>query len=209
MATPIRRKARPQGKPSRRPTVRILSRSQVSRAVETMAQASGTARFGAGKALIATAQEDPSRVYPHFEAVAALLGCENKIVRWGAMRILASLARADQPGKLDGLLDAYLAFIRGSNMISAANAIVGSATIALARPHLLDRIVGAILEVRQATYETPECRNVAIGHALDALRRLWAQVRARPDVAAFVRDHVSNTRPAVARKTRKLTADLP
>jgi hypothetical protein len=63
--------------------------------------------------------------------------------------------------------------------------------------------------VRQATYETPQCRNVAIGHALDALRRLWAQVRARPDVAAFVRDQVSNTRPAVARRARELTADLP
>lgn len=174
-----------------------------------MAAPSGTARFAAGKALAVTAEKDPRRVYPHFEAIAALLASDSKIVRWNAMQILALLAPVDQDQKLDGVLDTCLAFIRGSNLVSAANAIRGAGRIARSRPELLDRIVPAILAVEDATYETPECRKVAIGHALDALRELWPSVRQRPEVAEFIRRQRATTRPAVARRAERMAADLP
>lgn len=200
---------RPQKKSPAKKSVRMLSTAQVPAAVRTMAAPSGTARFAAGKALAVTAEKDPSRLYPHFDAIAALLASDCKIVRWNAMQILAPLAAVDDAHKLDAILDAYLAFIRGNNLISAANAIGGAGKIALARPDLLDRILPAILEVAHATYETPECRNVAIGHALDVLQKLWPQVRERREVAEFVRNQRANTRAAVARRAERLAADVP
>jgi hypothetical protein len=161
----------------------------------------------AGKALVATAEKDPARVYPHFDAVAALLAGDSKIVRWNAMQILARVAPADKDGKMEGVLDGYLAFIHGGNLVSAANAIQGAALITLAKPHVLDRTLPAILGVESEKYETPECRNVAIGHALDALTKLWPLVRSRPEVAVFVRGQQINTRAAVARKAKQMAAE--
>jgi hypothetical protein len=186
----------------------MLPRAQIPSAVKTMAAPSGVGRFAAGKALAVTAAKNPARVYPHFDALAGLLKSDCKIVRWNAMQIVASLAEVDKERKLDAVLDDYLGFIRGHNLISAANTIRGAGQIARFRPDLLDRIIEAILEVEQATYEATECRNVAIGKALDALGELGASVCRRPEVAEFVRRQRANTRAAVARRAERMTAEL-
>ncbi len=205
--------SRPRKKKSRRgshkrPAVRMLSPARVPAAVQAMAAPVGTARFAAGKALSLTAARDPGRVYPYFDVVAALLESESKIVRWNAIQIIASLAQADSDRKLDALLDTYLAFIRGGNLISAANAIQGAGRIVRSRPDLLDRLIPAILGVERAAYETAECRNVAVGQVLGVLSELWSSVRRRPDVAKFVRRQKANTRTAVARQAERMAADL-
>jgi len=104
------------------------------------------------------------------------------------------------------VLNQILAFIVGDNLIIAANAIHCAGQIADARPDLLDQIIAAALAVDSATYETPECRNVVIGHVLDLLRRLWPAVHGRPEVVAFVGRQRSNTRAKVARQATELAA---
>ena len=56
-----------------------------------------------------------------------------------------------------------LAPICGNEMIAAANTIQGAADIALAKPYLAHRLARAIVEVRHAHYQRPECRQVAAG----------------------------------------------
>lgn len=183
-------------------TVRALSGAAVLSALRRMSEPSGTARFEAGKALSATAAKDSHRVYPHFDAIRALMQSDCKIVRWNAMQILTRLAAVDDEHKVDAIVDDLLAMIRGTNLISAANAIRGLGSIALHRPDLHDRIIRGVLTVEGATYETPECRNVAIGGALTALKELGAEALGRKDVAAFVRRQCDNTRKAVARRAQ-------
>jgi len=209
MATSTTRQARPKKSARKKPVVRVLTRTQVGGAIRTMFEPKGTARFAAGKALVVTAEKAPERVYPGFDAVAALLGSDSRIVRWNAMQILARLAGVDKEGKIDEVLDAFIRFIKGGNMVTAANAINGLARIVLARPDLIERTLPAMLGVENESYETPECRNVAIGHALKALAELWPLVSSRPEVAAFVKRQQGNTRAAVARKAGKLAAELP
>ncbi len=209
MAPPTVRRKQPVKKPKVKRAVRVLTPRQVAAAIEKMAGPSGTARFAAGKALAVTAAKHPARIYPQFDAIAAMLDSDSKIVCWNAMQIINSLAAVDQEHKIDATLDRYFAFIRGVTLISAGNAVRGLGQIARARPDLLDRVIPAVLGVEGATYETPECRNVVIGHALDALRELWPAVRQRPDVTTFVRRQRANTRAAVARRAEKLAADLP
>jgi len=173
-----------------------------------MAAPSGADRFAAGKAVMLTAERDPARVYPHFDGVAALLAGEGKIVRWNAMQILAAMAAVDEEHKLDGVLDAYLTFTCGPNLVTAANAIQGAGRIAAARPDLKDRIVSDLLGVENATYGTAECRNVAIGQVLTVLAALGPDVCCRPDVSDFVRRQQSNPRPAVAKQAKRMVANL-
>lgn len=195
-------------KAGKRPAPRALPPARVAAAVATMSAPSGTARFGAGKVLCVTAAKDPVRVYPHFDAFAALLNSDSKVVRWNALQIIAALTPADSARKIDALLDTYLAFIAGGNLISAANAIGGAGRIAACRPDLLDRIIPALLATERATYETDECRNVALGHVLRVVADLGPAVCNRPDVAAFIRRQQANPRAPVARHAKRLAAGL-
>lgn len=195
-------------KKQRNPAPRMLPRARVAAAVQRMAAPKGGDRFEAGKALWVTADKDPGRVYPHFDAIAALLASNSKIVRWNALQIIACLAAVDTARKLDTCLDAYLAFITGGNLISAANAIGGAARIARSRPDLQERMIAAILQVEDATYETAECRNVATGKVLEVLQELGPNVCRRREVAAFVRRQQTNPRAAVARRAKSMLAEL-
>jgi hypothetical protein len=163
-------------------------------------------RLRASKALRDASEREPAAVYPYLDVFAGLLGHPNSIIQWNAMRTLANLAPADREGRLDCLLDAYLARIRGPAMITAAHAIQGAAAIAAAKPHLADRIAAEILGVEKAQYATPECRNVAIGHALEALGKIAPLVEDTQRLRAFARRQQSNARPATARKAVRLAA---
>jgi hypothetical protein len=165
-------------------------------------------KLAASKALRDLSARSPGRVYPHFDVFAGLLGHDHSILRWNAILTLAYLAPADHEGRLDHLLDAYLAPMRGPVMITAANTIKGAALIARARPHLAPRIVAALLGVSKASYLTPECRNVAIGHALTAFAQIAPALDDLRPVRAFARRQRGNPRPATAAKAKRL-AEMP
>jgi hypothetical protein len=88
-------------------------------------------------------------------------------------------------------------------MIGAANAIAAAANIALAKPHLADRIVKEILKVERASYQRPECRNVAIGHAIQSFDRFFRHVGNTRPVLAFVKRQLDNSRPATRKKAER------
>jgi hypothetical protein len=72
-------------------------------------------------------------------------------------------------------------------MIGAANVMSAAAQIACAKPHLSDRIAREMLKVSRAAYARPECRNVAIGHALRAFDRFFPLLQNQRPVLAFAR----------------------
>ena len=88
-------------------------------------------------------------------------------------------------------------------MVGAANAIAAAANVALAKPHLADRIVKEILKVERASYQRPECRNVAIGHAIKSFDRFFRHVKNRRPVLAFVTRQLDNPRPATRGKAER------
>lgn len=204
---PSQRKSSKTREPGARPTARVLRPAQIAAAIERMAAPSGTARFAAGKALCQTAERDPQRVYPHIERLAALLDSESKIIRWVAIRALGLLAAADSQHRLDRYLDTYLRLVTGCELIAAANAIQGAGLIAKARPDLRERVIDTLLSVERARYETPECRNVAIGKVLAVLREFGPAARRRPDVARFIQRQRRNSRAAVARLAERIHAE--
>ncbi|HTP33099.1 MAG TPA: hypothetical protein VMJ75_13065 [Candidatus Acidoferrales bacterium] len=171
--------------------------------LEALGSTQARTRLRASKALREFSRREPAAVYPYFDVFAGLLGHENNILKWNAIRTLAHLAPVDREGKLDCLLDAYLAPIRGPVMITAANTIQGAALIAGAKPQLADRIAKRILGVEKAKYATPECRNVAIGHALVALEKMAALVPDTGSIRAFAARQMRNSRAATARKAER------
>ncbi|HXN49726.1 MAG TPA: hypothetical protein VN893_23945, partial [Bryobacteraceae bacterium] len=106
----------------------------VQAAIDGVGSPTGRARLGASKLLRDLSEQSPDLLYPHFDFFTALLASPNHILKWNATLTLANLAAVDREGRLDQILDAYLAPISGPNMIDAANAIRGAAVIALAKP---------------------------------------------------------------------------
>jgi len=157
-------------------------------------------KYGCAKALRIVSQERPELLYPHFDFFVRLLDNENKILQWEAAFVLSQLARVDTDDKFAAIFDKYFSPIIGPTMITAANVIRGGARIGQAKPHLADRIAAEVLKVSRARYQTAECRNVAIGHAILALGDFFDRLNNPRRVLHFVRKQITNSRPATCKK---------
>ncbi len=160
-------------------------------------------RYGSAKILRMVSEQAPDLLYPWWDSFVRLLDNDNAFLRWGATQSLGNLAAVDREDKLEPVLDRFFAPILGREMIGAANTIGAAASIAQAKPHLADRMVKEILKVERASYQRPECRNVAIGHAIKSFDRLFGHVKNKRPVLAFVTRQLDNPRPATRKKAEK------
>ncbi len=157
-------------------------------------------KYGCAKALRLLSEQRPELLYPHFDFFARLLAHQNKLLQWEAAFVLSQLARVDTGDKFAGVFTTYFSPISGPVMITAATVIQGGARIARAKPRLAERIAAEILKVARARYQTPECRNIAIGHALLALGEFFDLLDDPRPVLRFVRKQLNNPRPATRKK---------
>ncbi len=160
-------------------------------------------KYGCAKALRLLSEQRPKVLYPHFNLFVRLLDHENKILQWNTAFVLSQLARVDARNRFAAIFEKYFSPISGPVMITAANVIQGGARIAQAKPRLADRIAAQVLKVAQARYQTAECRNVAIGHAIVALGDMLPLLRRPAPVVQFVRRQTRNSRPATRKKAEQ------
>jgi len=160
-------------------------------------------RFGAAKVLMVLAGRAPALLYPRLEALVGLLRGDNKILEWTALVAIGDLAAVDVDRRIDALLDEVIARIRGPVLITAANSIVALGKIAAARPDLAERIAAGILAVEEARYATDECRNVAIGKAIETLERFRGRLADPAPVDRFVERQLGNRRAAVRKRAER------
>jgi hypothetical protein len=154
-------------------------------------------KYGCLKALRLLSEKEPAVLYPEFDRFAAMLDSENNIFKGSAIIIVGNLAAADPDEKIGPILDRHLAPISGPVMITAGNAIAGAGRIARAKPRFADGIARALLKVEAANYQTPECRNMALGHVVKSLDLFFEQVKDPKPVMALVRRQPGNSRNAV------------
>jgi hypothetical protein len=170
---------------------------------------SACAKFAAAKLLQVLSEESPAALYPYFDSLVALLVNDNSIIRWNGIPALGNMGGVDTGKKLDRILEQYLAPIAGPQMIDAANTIRGATAIALAKPYLADRIARAIRTVERAGYHKPECRNVALGHAILALQEMFGLLHDQRAAELFVRRQQRNPRNATRAKARQFAKKCP
>ncbi len=157
-------------------------------------------RFAAAKALRSASEQAPHLLYPHFESLLEMLGSHNAIMRWNATQIIANLAPVDHQERIERMLDRFMNPIYEHEMIGAATCAQAGARVALAKPHLADRIAQHILNIERAVYKTAECRNVAIGHAIVAFDQMFREISKQGEVIEFVRRQLQNSRSSTTKK---------
>lgn len=157
-------------------------------------------KYGCDKILRLISQQNPVLLYPYFDTFVTRLDSDNNFLKWGAIHILADLAAVDAENKFDAIFDTYFAPIPGPVLITAANVIKGAAQIGQARPDLAARIAECLLQVEQASYQTAECRNIALGQAIHTFGQLYEQLEDKERVIRFVERQQDNTRSATRKK---------
>jgi hypothetical protein len=154
-----------------------------------------TIRYGCSKVLMDLAEEHPEKLYPHMDFFIDLLDGKYRILTWNALTIIANLAKVDKAGKLDAAFNKYFGFINVGN----------SGKIALAKPHLIEKITNALLKVENLSttpHLTEECRRVIAEATIKAFNTFYPKIKEKEKVIAFVRNQLNSPR-----KTLRETAE--
>lgn len=186
----------------------IKDRKQIPTLVQALQSEKSSKKFAYEKALRLVSEKQPGLIYPYFDAFIELLDCDNSFLKWGAIITVGNLASVDTKKKFEAIFEKYYAPIAGPALVTAANIIGSSVTIAQAKPSLVDSITREILKVERAKFHrkgspSPECRNVAIGQAIDSFDRFFDRIRDKKAVLKFVKRQLKNTRKPVVSKAEQ------
>jgi hypothetical protein len=186
----------------------IAKPDEIVELVEALKVEQRAVKFSCEKVLRQVSERRPELIYPYFDVFARLLDSDNSFLKWGAIMTVANLTAVDAENRFEAIFQKYYAPIPGPAMVTAANVIGSSAKIALAKPELTQRIAREILKVDKAKYQrkgvpSPECRNVAIGQAIDSFERFFEQIDDKAKIVAFVKRQLRNTRKQVVKKAER------
>jgi hypothetical protein len=164
---------------------------------------SAEVKYCCAKNLIAIAKESPGRLYPHIDTFVKLLDGDNNILKWTAIQVIGNLARVDKESKVDRLIGRLVGFLNAGKLITANNATMALAGIAIAKPRYRKQITKELLKVEHYDYDTDECRNIAIGKVIEAIGSYSSQLRDEKAIIEFARRQTKNTRNATKKKAER------
>ena len=169
---------------------------------------SAEVKYCCAKNLIAIAKENPGRLYPYMDTFVKLLDGDNNVLKWTAIIIIGNLARVDKEKKVDRLIGRLVGFLNAGKLITANNATMALAGIAIAKPQYQKQITEALLKVEHYDYDTDECRNIAIGKVIEAVGLYPSQVKGKKAVIEFARRQTKNTRNSTKKKAERFLKKL-
>jgi hypothetical protein len=135
-----------------------------------------------------------------------LLDSKYRILVWNALTILANLTRVDHVKQFDAIVDKYYSLIQNDYLVTVANVVGNSSTIALAKPYLIPIIVDQLLTVDKLSitpHLTEECKRVLAQHVIKALDAFFIQIEDKERVIAFVKRHQNSTRAKLRTSAQK------
>jgi hypothetical protein len=121
------------------------------------------------------------------------------------MAIIANLAKVDEDNKFDAIFGKYYSFLNDAYMVTVANVVGNSAKIALAKPHLAQKIAKELLKVENISttpHLTDECKRVIAEQAIKSFALFFSEIEQKETVISFVARHRNSPR-----KTLRKTAE--
>lgn len=156
-----------------------------------------TIRYGCAKVLTDLSEEHPEKLYSYIDSFIDLLDSKYRILTWNAMAIIANLARVDKDKKFDAIFDKYYSFLNDEYMVTVANVVGHSGKIALAKPHLIQKITSELLKVENiptTPHLTEECKRVIVEKAIESFDMFYDRIYAKEKVISFVKRHLNSSR---------------
>ena len=161
-------------------------------------------KYPRAKALARIAMKNPKRLSPHLEFFITLLDSENNILKWNTIDIIGHLAKCAKDKHIDRLLGMLYGFLTCGKLITVNHAIGALANIAQSKPALQKEIIRELLKVEHNSFDTEECRNIALGKVVLALGVLSSDLKPEDEVLSFTERQTSNSRTATKRKAESV-----
>jgi len=159
-------------------------------------------RYGCAKVIMDLSEEHPERLYLHMDFFVDLLDSKHRILTWNAMAIIANLAKVDKDKKFDAIFDKYYSFINDEHMVTVANVVGHSGKIALAKPHLVDKVTDELLKVENISttpHLTEECKRVIAEKTIKSFYLFFDKIKQKEKVTSFVKNHLNSPRKTLRR----------
>ena len=165
-------------------------------------------RYSCSKILRILSEQQPDKIYPHFDDVTSWLQDSNGFVKWDGILILANLAAVDMQRRFASIYEEYFGLIRDSKMITAANVAGNAWKIVQAVPEWEPDITQRLLEVPQIVYlhhgePSAECNRVMCGHVLDCFDRYFDLSKNQQAMLCFAHSQLNSSRKSVVQKAAR------
>jgi len=171
--------------------------SILSEVLSGVASSKASIRYGCAKVLMDLSEEHPEKLYPYMDSFITLLDSKYRILTWNAMAILANMAKVDMDKKFDAVFDKYYSYLNDAYMVTVANVVGNSAKIALAKPHLIQKIANELLKVENISttpHLTEECKRVIAEHAIKSFTVFFDKIEQKEKVVSFASRHLKSPR---------------
>ncbi len=171
--------------------------------VNGMSSSKAAIRYGCGKVLMDISEENPEKLYPYMDFFVKLLDSQYRILIWQSMAIIANLTKVDKEKKFDQVFNKYYSFINNDYMVTVANLVGHSGKIAMAKPHLINKITEELLKVENikiTSHLTPECKKVITEQAILSFSMFFDKVENKGEVITFIEKHLNSTRKTLKSK---------
>jgi hypothetical protein len=100
------------------------------------------------------------------------------------------------------IFDKYYSFINDEYMVTVANVVGHSGKIALAKPHLVDKVTDELLKVENISttpHLTEECKRVIAEKTIKSFNMFFDKIKQKEKVTSFVKNHLNSPRKTLRR----------
>ncbi len=160
-------------------------------------------KYGSLNTLDIISQKFPENLYEYFNSIEKLLDNDKRVFKLGGIKILCNLSTVDCENHIERIFKKLFAFISYPEMTPASNLIKGSATIIKSKPEMTEKIIDEILEIEKNSYETPECKNILIGQAIETFYKVFYLTKKQDRIRGFVEKNLNHNRLATRKKAEK------
>jgi hypothetical protein len=145
-------------------------------------------------------KKSPSTIYKYFNIFSDLMLENDKILQWNAIDIIANFAEVDEMDYFDqAMVQRYLNLLEDDSMITASHSVDNLWKIAKSKKWARNIIAEHLVRIDKIK-RRPECANILTGKAIQTFSRIMPEIPDKSKVVGFVERHLSNPRPATAKK---------
>lgn len=157
-------------------------------------------KYGTAKELVQIATEEPALLLPQYDYWVRLLKSPNNILKWTAIEIIGHLSQVDPENRSEKQLKTLMSFLREGKLITANHAISALGLIAMNKTRLRNKIIMAMLAVRNYNFESEECKAIATGKVLEVLYDFLPEINNNKDAIDFIKEAQNSQRNATRKK---------
>lgn len=161
-------------------------------------------KYGFAKELLKTGSEKPEQLYEHFDYWAELMTSDNNILKWTAIDIIGYLSAVDKDNRIDGLMTDLIKFLHGGVLITCNHSIFALGLISKNKPYLKEIIIKELIATSQDKFETRECKNIATGKVLEAIKPFAPDIKNNKSVMTFIENATKSERNSTKKKAEQL-----